>query len=547
MFKYIYSYIKKYKYTCSLILCFAVILNVANIALPYIFGKLIDAMIGGSKFDHIKKYIMIIFMISFVRIIISYWYNIRFSVYSSKISFDISERSITRLQKTSYNNIIGKDIVYLIHRIQMDSSVLSEFILRGVINFIINIVNTITILLILLKLNKLIFFIVLFCTPLYIFIYVMFKDKLYKTNLSFRECQSEYFSTLNEQLTNFKFIKINVLYEYLNEKLRKGFNNLLNNLTNNVKVNFWFDNIASIITQVANIVLVIVGGIEVFSKRLSIGVFSILNNYFSTLFQNITSLLQFGAYYQQVKIAYNRIKDIEDLSEENNGTKKIESIDTITLKNVSMSYSNSQIISNLNLEFNKGNLYLIKGTNGCGKSTLIHMIASIIDSYEGEIRINNNDIKSLDMRHTRKNYISFMDQNGVVLKDTVFENIKLNNTVVNSINQVQSSIEGLGLKSFLCDLIKVNKVIDKDTISGGERQKISLIRNIMKDGELFILDEPENSLDTGSVEKLIKFIESIKDKKIIIIITHDERFDDIADKVIDLTRNSIEEKSKNIS
>lgn len=547
MFKYIYSYIKKYKFTCILILCFAIILNVVNIGLPYIFGKLIDAMISGNTLYHIKKYIIIILVISFIRIIISYCYNVRFSVYNSKIAFDICGRAVTRLQKTSYNNIIGKDIVYLIHRIQMDSSVLSEFILRGIINFIINIVNTITILLILLKLNKLIFFIVLFCIPVYIFIYVMFKDKLYKTNLLFRECQSEYFSTLSEQLTNFKFIKINVLYEYLNTKLKNGFNNLLNNLTNNVKVNFWFDNIASIITQVANIVLVIVGGIEVFSKRLSIGVFSILNNYFSALFQNITSLLQFGAYYQQVKIAYNRIKDIEDLNEENNGSKKIESIESITLKNVSMSYSNSEIISSLNLEFNKGNLYLMKGVNGCGKSTLIHMITGIIDSYEGEIKINNNDIKSLDMHHTRKNHISFMDQNGIVLKDTVFENIKLNNTKLNTIDQVQSYMIKIGLKSFLCDLMKLNKIVHKDTISGGERQKISLIRNIMKDGELFILDEPENSLDTSSVEKLIKFIESIKNKKIIIMITHDERFDDIADKIIDLSSGIVEEKVKVIS
>lgn len=535
MVNYVYFYITKYKKSFCLLTILMVVSSIINIILPYIFGNFIDYIVNEGNFSIMFQYAGIIVVIYIIKIIISYFYSLEYGVINRKLSFEICEKAVLHLQKIPENKKLRKDGIYLIHRIQMDSAVLSEFIIRRITSLLINVLNIILVLTILFKVNKWIFFITLIISPIYVLLYYLFKKKLYESNLKIKENENEYFAILCEQLDNLKFIKVNVLYEYLKSKLNHMFYILLGNIKQNIKVNFCFENAASILSQVTNIILIVIGGVQIYYKKLSIGMFTILNNYFDTLLQNITSLLQFTSYFQQVCVSYQRIKEIDDLDEEENGTLRLNHINNILLENIKVSYNNIEIVSNVNFEFKKGNAYIIKGSNGCGKSTLAYLICGLINEYNGCVKVNGIDIRHLDMYDFRRTHVSFMEQNACILKESVLRNIGLNNYYINNYEQLFSLVKEKSIDSIICDFdIYKNKILNEE-ISGGEKQRVILARNLIKDCEILILDEPENALDNKSINSLVKIINTVKKKKIVILLTHDERFDSIADQIIDLS------------
>ena len=182
-----------------------------------------------------------------------------------------------------------------------------------------------------------------------------------------------------------------------------------------------------------------------------------------------------------------------------------------------------------NFLFNKGFIYLIKGDNGSGKSTLVKLLLGLyIDEYKGKVTFNDIDIKDLNLYEIRKKYVSIIDQEPILIHDDLYKNIYQDlNIPIKTIDKMIDDMD-INLK------IKDKSLIDVSKLSGGEKQKISIISAILKNGDLLILDEPTSALDNKATQKLIDIIKKEKKEKIIIVISHDKRIDKICDKIINL-------------
>lgn len=165
-------------------------------------------------------------------------------------------------------------------------------------------------------------------------------------------------------------------------------------------------------------------------------------------------------------------------------------IDSVKLEDFSFSYNSKKIFEHFNYEFHKGNIYLIKGKNGVGKTTLINNILGLyIESYGGDILYNNYSIKELNLYEMRKNLISITEQEPVLFyQGNILKNIENNSNAA-----AMRLIKNFGLKD-----------IGVEQCSGGEKQKISIINSLLKNGELLILDEPSSALDKNSTIYLQK-------------------------------------------
>ncbi len=203
----------------------------------------------------------------------------------------------------------------------------------------------------------------------------------------------------------------------------------------------------------------------------------------------------------------------------------------IELKHLSKSYGKNKVLKDININFYDDNLYIIKGVSGCGKTTLLKIISGIITDYDGECIINGKDIKKMSSNEVHS-VIGYMCQESLLLGNlTIRDNLLFIKDDIDKIN-------------YYAHLFNVEKLLDKypRQISGGERQRIALIRTLLNDSPIILLDEPTSSLDVKNSKKFMECLHKI-DNKIIILVTHKNLFDDDGE-VIKLNYGAIEQKTK---
>lgn len=179
------------------------------------------------------------------------------------------------------------------------------------------------------------------------------------------------------------------------------------------------------------------------------------------------------------------------------------------------------------------------GKNGIGKSTLVNIIMGLfVNEYKGRILYNNLDIDKLDMVSIRKNLYGVSEQEPILINDTIYNNIILG-IDKNKDEEIKILMEVLNLDKYIESLpLKMNTIVNEDcsNLSGGEKQKLSILRTLLKDPDILILDEPTSALDHYTKINLINYLKSIKEKKIIIVITHDDCIKNEADHVWDFNK-----------
>lgn len=537
---YMRKYLYKYKLCLILFIIITIILSSILLILPMIYAKLINVIIYPSVINkkmYVYKFSMIILSLYIVRIIFSFISSMLQTYLRNVLSFELNRKLIKKVQRLPMIKAINTDATYLTHKINSDCYVLADFFLISYINIIISVVSLFAILAIIFTLNVKIFFILISMLPLYIFTYVIFRSKLFKSNRELKEIQNRFFSKLMEQLTNIKFLKTKSLFEYLDVKLMVSFKKLTENLMKYSKISFVFSSAGNVISQVMDVILILLGGLDVINGVLSIGSFSILSNYFDKVIGSLSSIMNFFSNYQNALVSLNRLRDIEALEEEMVGTNIISNISEIQVNDLNFRYNDDKnIFENFNYNFKSGQIYLIVGNNGAGKSSLMGIILSLIQNYDGEVMYNKKNILTLDMYKIRTENISVVEQDPVILSDTIFNNIVLNSTDYD-VEKINYYIEKFNLKCFNKET-KLKTYIDSTKLSGGEKQKIALIRALIKKCDLMILDEPSSSLDCTSVSYLKELLCEIKFDKIILLISHDSVFRSIADECIYIPSNS---------
>ncbi len=215
----------------------------------------------------------------------------------------------------------------------------------------------------------------------------------------------------------------------------------------------------------------------------------------------------------------------------------------ITYNNVWFSYSDNDVLKNINLVFEKGKTTAIVGASGSGKSTLIDLIPKFYEPSKGDIlfdNINSKDILSKDIRDK----IAIVTQDTILFNDTVFNNITFGFNSY-SLEQVKAAAIIANADEFIQLLPEGYNTIIGDrgaSLSGGQRQRLSIARAVLKNAEILILDEATSALDTSNERLVQDAISKITVDKTSIIIAH--RLSTIvnADKIIVLDKGEIKEE-----
>jgi len=510
-------------------LCLGIIVGLIFMMNPLLIGNFIDGLIEGGDMEVAFQFSLIFASMNILRTIIGYITMILYTKVQSRAGFLFNQDVIAHIQKLSISYINKKDTNYLTQVINSDTNQLIIFSITIIQNTFLNIVYFIVPLFVLFSLNWQITSLLIILLFVYIIIYWLFKNPLFNRSMSLRETQNYYFSKLLEQLNLTRFIKTHVLSTIYRSKLDDGFENVLDETLKMQKLSFAYTSLDTLVTTIAQIALFMLGGYLILRGHFTIGMFTIFSMYFNMMIGAAKYFFDFGKRYQENMVSYTRLNDILSMTQETIGDTVIDRVDQIDVKQLKFSYGENPVLCNINLSFKKGRIYGILGSNGTGKSTLVDLLMGLyIDEYEGNILINGISNRLINMEHIREKHIAYVEQSPILL----FGGMDANTSLYESEVDTDRIIKLLQLDKLQAEQKDDDKIGEQ--FSGGEKQKITLVRAMVKDADVLILDEPTSAMDVVSVAAFLQHLEAIKQNKIIILITHDVNILGIMDELIHL-------------
>lgn len=209
----------------------------------------------------------------------------------------------------------------------------------------------------------------------------------------------------------------------------------------------------------------------------------------------------------------------------------------IEIKNLTKSYDKKCILKNINLKINDNEQVSIIGKSGCGKSTLLRCIARLEKIDKGQILIDNENVNNIKKFYNKVGMVfqSFnLFENMTVLENLIIAPVKL---------KIQTRDEAIKLaKGYLKEINLENKINEyPKNLSGGEKQRVAIIRALMEKPKILLLDEPTSSLDPQMKKEVLELVSKLKDYNMtIIVVSHELNFvKDFSSRIIFVDNKTI--------
>ena len=256
-----------------------------------------------------------------------------------------------------------------------------------------------------------------------------------------------------------------------------------------------------------------------------------------TLFSSfgpVIALANLGSTLQNTFAAGNRVLDIleeKPVVSEITGNKEIEFLNA-KAKNVTFSYDDEIILSNLSLKIPKNSITGIVGCSGSGKSTLLKLFMRFWDVKEGSIKISDEDVSKINTSNLR-NMESFVSQETHLFHDSIKNNLLIAKLDASD-EEIVEACKKAAIHDFILTLPKgYDTLVGElgDTLSSGQKQRIGLARAFLHDAPFMLLDEPTSNLDSLNEGIILKAINEEKEDRTIVLVSHRQSTMRIVDNV----------------
>ena len=519
---------------------FSIIEVISKTIIPIITGLTIDSLLE-NKFTNILYLILINVLLIIIASIYNYLLNVSAKMAAIEYSNEIKEKALKRLLKLKINVIEKYKSGLLASKIVNDVNNIHHGLITFLTHFIPGIVTLILTLIIMFFINFKITLIIFLITPISVFITIYIAKQNKKlTDISNKE-YNEMTSYIKEQIELKKYINVEKLENQKEQKI----NDLSEKYMKDESKALFYASISNPTTRLINgiitIIVVLYSSFEIMNGNMTIGIFSTFLIYANRYAKPLNEISQVINRLTISLTSYDSIKELinEEIEEFINSNDEI--IGSIEFKNVSFSYNNDkEILKNINFKINNGEKIAIVGPTGSGKTTIIQLLLKFYNINSGSILIDGKNINDINTNILRDN-IKVVLQDAHLNNENIKDVLKYSNDV--SDKEMKDLLKKINIKpNFLGMNDKLENITSIDNLSNGQKQIISMIRAMLSNPKIVILDEATSDVDSLTEKNIESSINELTKGKTSIIIAH--RLSTIlsADKIIVIDNGKILEE-----
>jgi ATP-binding cassette, subfamily B, multidrug efflux pump len=530
--KYLNKFLWKYKATLVLGLLFIAITNIFAIYPAEFVRNALDSLIeklNNKENENISlvllKYGGLIILFAILKGIFLYMTRQTIIVMSRKIEFDLKNEVFNQYQRLSIGFYKINKTGDLMNRITEDITKVRMY-LGPAIMYSINL--SVLFSLVIYKMfavSKILSIFVLFPLPLLALSVYFVSNKINKKS----ERVQAQLSTVTA-ISQESFSGIRVIKSFTNEEnTLKVFFNSCKEYTNRqielIKIEAMFIPLIITLIGISTVLTIYIGGLEVFKGNITTGNIAEFIIYVNMLAWPVASVGWVTSLIQRASASQERINEFLKIIPEIKNTVNtcINLNSDIIFKKVSLVYSDTNIkaLNNISFKIKNNKQIGIFGKTGSGKTSIVNLICRLYDVTNGDIKINNINIKSIDLNHLRSS-IGYVPQDGYLFSGTIRENIGFSSNKIDN-----QEVEIAAKKAEMIDEInsfpdKFETVIGERGIqlSGGQRQRLAIARVFYKKPEIYIFDDCLSAVDANKEQKILENLKKETNRKTTIIISH---------------------------
>lgn len=541
------QYLKKDIITLFITFILSIVTVALTIYVPILFGEAIDHIvdINNVNINAIINILITVVIVVSITGILQWLMNSLNNKMTYRIARRLRKECFQKIQVLPLKYLDSHPIGETVSIIINDIETFSDGLLLGLTQLFTGVATIIGTIAIMMYYNWIIGLVVVFVTPLSLFVAKFIASRTYKLFKEQSEIRAIQTGFINEMIGNLKVVQA---YSHEDENNIK-FNEINNNLAKCSLKAIFYSSLTNPCTRFVNSVVyalvALFGALFVISPigNLSLTVGSLTSflsyaNQYTKPFNEISSVI---TELQNAFACIKRVFSILDQDKEVLTGFEMELKDELSgnveINNVYFSYVTEQkLIENFNLNVKKGQKIAIVGPTGCGKTTLINLLMRFYDVNKGTIKVDNYDIRSVTRKSLRLNF-------GMVLQDTWIKNASVRDNI--AIGKKNASIEEIikaAKKANAHNFIKrlpngYNTIIsDEGNLSVGEKQLLCIARIMLCSPSILILDEATSSIDTRTEVKIQEAFNTIMEGKTTFIVAH--RISTIQEADVILVMNS---------
>lgn len=445
---------------------------------------------------------------------------------SRHIEYDLKNDIYSHYQKLSLSFYKQNKTGDLMNRITEDVAFVRQYLGPGIMYPMDLISRAAIILAFMINIDPMLTLYTLGPLPILSFLIYKVASTINKKSISVQKQQSEISSIVQDTFSGIRVIKSFNTENSSMENYEKEAGDYEKKALSLAQTEAYFFPLMVLIVGISNLLILYMGGVRYYEGKLNIGVIAQYFMYLNMLIWPFTSLGWVTMLVQRAEASMARINEflkqkpeIENLvAQETPVSGKIE------FKNVSYTYKNTgiQALKNVSFTVEKGKSLAIMGKTGSGKSTIVLLLARLLQPSSGQILIDGIPYEELNLNSLRE-AIGFVPQEAFLFSDTIQHNILFGASDEKDFEAVKKYAKKAAVHKNIEGFKERYETILGErgvTLSGGQKQRISIARALIKDPEILVFDDSLSAVDTETEEEILKNLQSELNQKTTFIVTH---------------------------
>ena len=527
----IFSYLKPYWKQMILVLICIIASSLMSVLPSVLTGRIIDEGLIGRNLNALIKLILLSLGVKLGANLIGVLESYLNSWVAQHITFDMRNAMYRHLEQMSQSFFTSNNQGDIITRMTSDIGGVQQVITNTFTSILSNSITLIVALIAMYRKNWLLATIGILIVPLFTIPTRSAGKTRWEITRSAQECNDEINGILNETLSVSGQLLVKLFgkedHEY--EKYEKANRKMIELNIKEGMAGRWFRVVLNTFTSIGPMLLYLVGGLLImkYDSTVTVGDITVLVSLLGRMYGPVNSLLNIQVDWIRSMALFTRIFEYFDMpvdiqNKENALIPSVPAQGEVEFRHVAFAYEKDRmILKDINFTLKSGDCVAIVGPSGAGKSTIINLIPRLYDVNDGAVLFDGNDVRDLDLHYLRQNI-------GVVTQDTYL----FNGTIRENLLYAKSDATEEELID-ACKKANIYDFIEKQPerfeamvgnrglkLSGGEKQRLSIARVLLKDPALLIFDEATSALDSISEAKIQEAIDPLVESRTSILIAH---------------------------